>query len=373
MVALPVRPKPDDGTRERLRTAIWTAFRQHFGPVAIAVAFFLAAIVVGRAFGLSAGTAVRLYLPTYGKSLPVSLALILVWHALFIAAVQRPARPLTVLVRDVRDRFLTVERLAVALPILLIMPLFGGSFTLFKSLIPAINPYSWDPTFASWDEALHFGIAPWELLQPVLGHPLATRIVNWLYNLWFVPLWFVWVWQAFRLHDRHLRLQFFYSLLLIWILLGVVAATIFSSAGPCYYGRLFAGPDPFAPLMDYLHIADARYEVWALTAQELLWGNYTTSRIEIGGGISAMPSMHIAMVFIFMLLGFRTARWLGWLFLAYFVAIQIGSVHLAWHYAIDGYFAAIGAAIVWWISGRLAGLTHPRQPALARRSNSAAA
>jgi hypothetical protein len=236
------------------------------------------------------------------------------------------------------------------------MPLFGGSLTLFKSLIPAINPYVWDPTFARWDEALHLGLAPWQWLQPLLGYPLVTKAVNWLYNFWFAPLWFVWVWQAFSLRDRHLRLQFFYSLLLTWILLGTVSAMYFSSAGPCYYGRLVTGPDPFAPLMDYLYAANDQYEVWALTVQEMLWGYYTTGDIEIGSGISAMPSMHVAMVFIFVLLGFRTAKWLGWLFLAYL--IQIGSVHLAWHYAIDGYGAMIGAAFFWWISGRLAALTH---------------
>ncbi|MEX1109990.1 MAG: phosphatase PAP2 family protein, partial [Dongiaceae bacterium] len=162
--------------------------------------------------------------------------------------------------------------------------------------------------------------------------------------------------------DRHLRLQFFYSLLLTWILLGVGAATYFSSAGPCYYGRIGGGSDPFMPLMDYLATANERYEVWALTAQEMLWNHYTTGAIDLGAGISAMPSMHVAMVFIFVLLGFRTARWLGWVCLAFFVSVLIGSVHLGWHYAIDGYAGAIGAAVMWWGSGRLAALTHPPQP-----------
>jgi hypothetical protein len=355
---------PSTRTRH-LRAALALSFRQHIGPIGIAVALFGAAFVVGNAFGVSAATSTGRYLLTYAKYLPVSLVLILVWHATTIAVIQRPSRPLTVFARDVRNRFLTVDRLAVALPILLVMPLFGGAFTLFKSLIPSINPYVWDPTFARWDEALHFGLAPWQWLQPWLGYPLVTKAVNWLYNFWFAPLWFIWIWQAFSLRDRSLRLQFFYSLLLTWILLGIASATFFSSAGPCYYGRLVTGPDPFTPLMEYLYSANDQYEVWALTAQEMLWGYYTTGDIEIGSGISAMPSMHVAMVFIFVLLGFRTAKWLGWLFLAYLVVIQIGSVHLAWHYAIDGYVAMIGAAFFWWISGRLAALTHPPQRKIA--------
>jgi hypothetical protein len=33
--------------------------------------------------------------------------------------------------------------------------------------------------------------------------------------------------------------------------------------------------------------------------------------------------------------------------------ILVGSVHLGWHYAIDGYAAIIGTWAIWWIVGRL--------------------
>ncbi|MEX0808953.1 MAG: phosphatase PAP2 family protein [Dongiaceae bacterium] len=357
----PTVPAPALTWGRRIQTALATSFRQHAGPIGIVAGFLVAGFVAGAAHGLSPLTAIGLYMPTYIKFLPFSLALILAWHASYIILVLRPGRPLTAFVHELRNEYLTIERLAVALPVLLLMPLFGGVFTLFKSIIPTLNPFSWDPLFAQWDAWLHFGYAPWELLQPLFGHPFATRVLNWLYNFWFFPLWFVWVWQAFSLRDRHLRLQYFYSLFLTWILFGVVVATYFSSGGPCYYGRLVDGPDPFAPLMGYLGIANEQYEVWALMAQGLLWDYYSAGEIQLGGGIAAMPSMHVAMVFIFVLLGFRTARWLGWLCLAYFVAVLMGSVHLAWHYAIDGYAGAIGATVIWWGSGRLAALTHPRQ------------
>jgi hypothetical protein len=32
---------------------------------------------------------------------------------------------------------------------------------------------------------------------------------------------------------------------------------------------------------------------------------------------------------------------------------MIGSVHLAWHYAIDGYVGALVAVFGWWAAGKL--------------------
>ena len=33
--------------------------------------------------------------------------------------------------------------------------------------------------------------------------------------------------------------------------------------------------------------------------------------------------------------------------------IFLGSIHLGWHYAIDGYFGAALAVVCWWLTGRL--------------------
>lgn len=57
------------------------------------------------------------------------------------------------------------------------------SFSLTKSLIPAAVPFYLDPFLHAADRAVHFGRDPW-LLLPLLGHPLATYIVDRLYALW---------------------------------------------------------------------------------------------------------------------------------------------------------------------------------------------
>jgi hypothetical protein len=61
-------------------------------------------------------------------------------------------------------------------------------------------------------------------------------------------------------------------------------------------------------------------------------------------------------------LGWRINRWIGITFSVFAVLIQIGSVHLAWHYAIDGYLAGIAAAAIWYAVGRAlrrAGIADP--------------
>ena len=52
-----------------------------------------------------------------------------------------------------------------------------------------------------------------------------------------------------------------------------------------------------------------------------------------------MPSMHVAGAMLFALLGWRTHRLLGIVLSINVTLILIATVHLAWHYALDGYIA----------------------------------
>lgn len=63
--------------------------------------------------------------------------------------------------------------------------------------------------------------------------------------------------------------------------------------------------------------------------------------------------MHIATSTAFMLVALATSRPLGYLFAAFVAMMQIGSVHLGWHYAIDGYVAFIGTWVIWLAVGWL--------------------
>ena len=75
--------------------------------------------------------------------------------------------------------------------------------------------------------------------------------------------------------------------------------------------------------------------------------------IAIAGAVAAMPSLHVASTCGFYLVARATHRWLGWAFLVFLALMLLGSVHLGWHYAIDGYAGIAGTILLWWGCGRL--------------------
>jgi hypothetical protein len=230
-----------------------------------------------------------------------------------------------------------------------------------KVLIPVLNPFSWDASFALWDRVVHGGVEPWRILQPIVGHPIITFAIDLLYRSWFYVLQLVCIWQAFSVKRPQLRMQFFLSFFLVWVVLGNLGATLLASAGPCFYDVAVGAAGPYQPLMDYLHQAGTQFSLWALEIQKMLWHGYLNPEVSITRGISAMPSIHVAMAFLMTLLGWQIRRGLGILLTAYLGVIMIGSVHLGWHYALDGYAGIAGTYAIW----RLAGWVVGRQAILA--------
>ncbi len=264
----------------------------------------------------------------------------------------RPRRLTAFIVNDFKTFLLGQDRALRAVPVFLAFMVFMSAFTSMKMLIPVIQPFIWDEIFAVLDRTLHGGMDPWRLLHPLLGHPPMTTAVNFIYNLWFFVMFGALYWQLFSLANPQLRMQFFYSFFLSWIVNGTLLAILYSSAGPCFYAE-FTGSDYFAPLMDYLHGAQQVSPVWALTTQDMLLESYREYGIGLGTGISAMPSMHVSIAFIIALAGWRTGRWPGIALTAFLFCILIGSVHLGWHYAIDGYASLLTTWLIWRFCGRL--------------------
>lgn len=272
-------------------------------------------------------------------------------YMLYVMFFVRPENLIAVILDGIRNKILPKKRVLMALPVLLFLPVFLSVFTQIKTMIPLANPFSWDALFAGWDLALHGGRQPWVWLQPLLGHTAVTKASYLVYVLWFFVLQGVVFWQTFSVARPRLRMQFFLTFILSWALLGSVGGTLLSSAGPVYYGEVVAGPDPYAPLLAYLHAIDPAGGFGLAEVQNWLWQVYQDGDVAQFSGISAMPSMHVAMVAIFALLGWRVHWGLGLAFTLFALAVLISSVHLAWHYAVDGYAGIIGVCLIWALVG----------------------
>jgi hypothetical protein len=348
-----VQPQPSGAIERatpsllRFLKGIVRSLREHSLFIGVILLHALAAALLPPLLGVSTRYAPTYYGLTFVGLTLIALIVFCMTYSVVVMIAERPQRLLAHLWNELTGKLLTVDRLCAALPVLLFFPLFAATFSYLKSAIPHIQPFSWDPTFAEWDRLLHGGYHPWELLQPLLGHPYVTTLLNAGYHLWFGFAYGVILWQMADRRRPRLRMQYLLTFLLLWILIGNLAATLFSSAGPVYYGRVTGLADPFAPLMEYLHAATAVSPVPALEIQDLLWGWYEHDKFIPGAGISAMPSMHLAIAFSFVLLGFATSRMFGIVFGVFAIVILIGSVHLGWHYALDGYVAILATWVIW--------------------------
>ncbi len=297
--------------------------------------------------------------PVYGLlmslltfALPVGLIVIVLLRMAQYALIEKPPSLLGAIGGELRELVTKPARIINALPVFAAMVFFNKAMVELKPAIPAINPFSWDLAFMELDRVLHFGTDPWVLLQPIMGFDHVTYWVNVAYNFWFVALFGAWFWFGFRSQASELRTRFFLAYMLIWWVGGGLLAVVFSSAGPVYYGLIGLAPDPFTPLFAYLHDVDTRLPLWVLKTQQLLWDGYTGKTAALG--ISAFPSMHNASAILFALATWKCSRVIGILFAVYAAVILLGSVHLGWHYAVDGY-AGIALGIAgWWLAAPIA-------------------
>jgi PAP2 superfamily protein len=348
-------------------TEVTESLRAHRGLAALILVHAAIALATAAAFGGTNQISLWLYGSLFSTSTAIIGVLFLIARSLIVMVFIRPDHLIRAIITDLLTNYLTRRRLLNGVPIIVLLSVFNSVFTSVKALIPVMHPYNWDTTLMTWDQTIHFGLPPWRLLQPVLATPVLTGAINVLYNSWFLVLAGCWFWQAFTTHAPRQRMQFFVTFVLSFALLGNLAATLLASGGPCFYGHLVSGPDPFGPLLNYLREANLQVPlVWSIEVQESLWNSYAAGGFGIGSGISAMPSMHLAGATLFALLGWRTSRTLGIILTTYAGIIMLGSVHLGWHYAIDGYVAIIGTMAIWYITGAILGRdTHEQSERLA--------
>lgn len=257
-----------------------------------------------------------------------------VWLALW----ERDPNPRPRVLAKVRH-YLSADFLARRIAPLVLAFLILSTFNTFKVFIPRINPFFLDGFLSDLDRWA-LGTDAWRLTHAVIG-PIGTRTLDVFYGLWF-PAWLIAIMHFSLFADRELQRRFFLSFIGVWALLGIVLAILMSSAGPCFleliqhpYADRYAG---LFPLQD---------APGAAKAQEYLGKAYLTGEIGLAKGISAMPSVHVAVVALLVLAVRTYSRFVFAAALFMYMMIFVGSVHLGWHYVSDGIIGTAGAMVLW--------------------------
>jgi hypothetical protein len=273
---------------------------------------------------------------------------LIVLRALYLRTFN-PFRGLWTIVRaHLRSPALVIAGIA---PILLV-PVLMASFGTLKMLMPQFRDFTWDDSLAAVDRLMFFGYQPWEFTHALFGGAFLTNRIDDAYTYWVVALYTAVLGYAL-LSPRYERACFFLSFAASWLLIGVLGGYVFASAGPCYAHLVGAASAPeFAPLMERLKsIHESGGLLKAYFWQGVLWDHHSRQLYGFAMGISAMPSMHNAITVLYALTlsrAPRPVRMAVWTFVA---VIFIGSIHLGWHYAVDGIAAGLMMWGIWKAAG----------------------
>jgi len=334
---------------------VWDKIKAHALLILLCAVFFVAAFGMNLSMDRDMGSTAGPYLGlVFGFILPIAFAASLILMFLYLLIIKRPDSPTKAMIAFYQPLLTNPQRYANALPVMGCMLLGFIAFADMKPLIPLINAYSWDESFMRLDRLVHFGQDPWRLLDPILGHPIVTQWVNYAYNIWFVIMFAFWMGAAWstRNHTQHAspegwERQFLVSFILCWIVGGMIFATLFSSMGPAFYDLVDPVNNPYAAQMASLGAIHETHPLWAVDSHAMLREAYLNPAPGQLSGISAMPSIHNATSTLFMLAAYRINKKFGHVMLAFLVCIILGSVHLAWHYAVDAYLGIIISLVLW--------------------------
>lgn len=268
------------------------------------------------------------------------VAIIAVLRPLYLVLTRHPAptRQLLTDISENRGWIVMVALMVIALPETL------DAATRFKKIIPQLNPFYADPFLADLERRI-LGQDAWRFTHAVFG-PASTRVIDVIYGLWHIVNISVLTWIVLT-RNRAIKLRAAISYQLAWLVMGAGLALAFSSVGPCFLEH-FTGDASYRPLMEQIELAGGKDGLHSLTAMNYLLAN--EGKNALGGGISAMPSLHVGIAAFVVLL--TTSLWPMRLLprliaLVYFAAILVGSVHLGWHYLSDGIVGALGMALIW--------------------------
>jgi len=262
------------------------------------------------------------YMLTIYSNAAATAVLFFAAKALLLLRRERPDKPLAYLSSLAPDTF---NRAA----------LFFSSILFFvflapiKSLIPRFGGFFADPFLAAFDRAI-FGRDAWEVAH------FAHLKIDLFYTVWPLIIQLCALWVAVSAPPERLRRFFLGWALCFWVL-GIGLAFMLASAGPIFGPELGHGFERLRAAT-----SDARYAIYL---RDSLWQTYASNSAQIGGGISAAPSMHCALTFLFVLAMKGTRLFVP--AFCYAAAIWFGSIYLGWHYFVDGLISLVVVPFVW--------------------------
>lgn len=307
--------------------------------IAAPAALSLAMMLTGGAASIAAGLNITpLFLPYLTTAWGTTVVSVLVFVFVEVAklALVRADDPLPTVFRELRNRAPLL-----VVPVLL-FPMFLIGFTATKSAIPFLVGYSWDGFWADADRWI-FSDDVWRITHELLGSR-SLPFWEWFYTVGWGGAFFFSA-AAVPLFGKPRTVGiFFTAMFATWLVGGCLLAYCFSAAGPIFT-HLF---DPavgarFAQMR--LLLAQELGEGPVAQTQQYLAGAVQSHVVVKGGGISAMPSMHLGAAAIYVIASRRTL----WLVpaLLFWIAIFIGSGYFGYHYWIDGIVGSLVAWLCW--------------------------
>ncbi|WP_133151009.1 phosphatase PAP2 family protein [Vibrio breoganii] len=302
-----------------------------------------------------------LYLDSLFSGMIITFFLHFACYFIYLAINKSPS-PLSELVNIYKKSIFNKKQILSAGFLVSIVTINSSLYTSFKSLIPKINSFSYDLTLANIDRKIHFGFNPWELTHMLFSTPEWSMFISLIYTIWLFAFWWFVCAIVFSLKEFKTKFMIISGFNFIWIINGSILALLFSSAGPCFFEYIDYSEHSglFISLTNILEEQKLYFEskgywfgVPATIMQDMLWAAYVEDKTEIGAGISAFPSMHVSVCMYMWLVVREHFKQLSKLLFIFLLLILIGSVHLGWHYAIDGYVSILTTYVIWKFTQRI--------------------
>lgn len=213
--------------------------------------------------------------------------------------------------------------------------LAGAHLAFYNSIKHQLNslPFTHDKALADLDALLFFG-DPWVYLAP-----LNEVVPSFFYYYgWIVVVAFGVGYCAAFDARRSILIPLYFA---CWAIIGPLLHILMPAAGPVFYERLGLG-DRFSGIA---------YTRETAVYSDYLWQGYVGDVLKLGGGISAMPSLHVMMATWVAIVFSRTRIAIpvyAWALLIFLMSIATG-----WHYAVDGIVSSAVVFAIYAVSRRI--------------------